>query len=131
MREAARSSAPLVHDSRFSAGMSANGRSLVQARVTLREKPSVSLACSIAGLWGGDIFPRLSAGMHDKPAVDELVRCISNHLLITNIRIGEGELNFPESLWRGVLGAAESRARMSILVFLFRHRYRGLADLSA
>jgi hypothetical protein len=35
--------------------------------------------------------------MHDKPAVDELVRCVPNHLLITNIWIGEGELNFPEA----------------------------------
>ena len=47
--------------------------------------------------WDGDIFPRLSAGLHDKPAVDELVRCVSDHLLITNIWIGEGELNFPEA----------------------------------
>ena len=35
--------------------------------------------------------------MHDKPAVDELVRCVTNHLLITNIWIGEGELDFPEA----------------------------------
>jgi acetoacetate decarboxylase len=31
----------------------------------------------------------LSAGLHAKPAVDELVRCVSDHLRITNIRIGE------------------------------------------
>jgi hypothetical protein len=42
-------------------------------------------------------FPRLSAGMHDKPAVDELVRCAPDHLAITNIWISEGELNFPEA----------------------------------
>jgi len=42
-------------------------------------------------------FPRLSAGMHDKPAVDELVRCVPDHLLLTNIWIGEGALNFPEA----------------------------------
>ena len=35
--------------------------------------------------------------MHDKPAVDELVRCVSDHLLITNIWTGEGELSFPEA----------------------------------
>src|SRR3984885_6324885 len=40
---------------------------------------------------------RFSACMHEKPAVDELVRCVSDHLLITNIWIGEGELSFPEA----------------------------------
>jgi hypothetical protein len=65
--------------------MSAHGRLLVQARVTLRKKQSILSAYSIAGLW--DNFPRLSAGMHDKPAVDELVRWVSGHLLITNIWI--------------------------------------------
>jgi acetoacetate decarboxylase len=35
--------------------------------------------------------------MHDKPAVDELVRCVPDHLLLTNIWIGEGALNFPEA----------------------------------
>jgi hypothetical protein len=29
--------------------------------------------------------------------VDELVRCVSDHRLITNIWIGEGELHFPEA----------------------------------
>jgi acetoacetate decarboxylase len=29
--------------------------------------------------------------------VDELVRCVSDHLLTTNIWIGEGELDFPEA----------------------------------
>jgi hypothetical protein len=35
--------------------------------------------------------------MHDKPAVDELVRCVADHLLITNIWVGEGELSFSEA----------------------------------
>jgi len=60
---ASAASAPLAHDSRFSACMSAHGRLLVQARVTLREKAERLLACSIDGLWDGDIFrgcPRLA-----------------------------------------------------------------------
>jgi acetoacetate decarboxylase len=77
--------------------MSAHGRLLVEARVTLREK-----AESLVGLLDRRIvrrryFPRLSAGMRDKPAVDELVRCVLDRLLITNIWIGEGELNLPEA----------------------------------
>jgi len=46
---------------------------------------------------GRRYFPRLSAGLHERPAVDELVGSVSNHLMITNIWIGEGELNFPEA----------------------------------
>jgi acetoacetate decarboxylase len=90
-------SAPLAHDSRFSACMSAHGRLLVQARVTLREKAERLVGLLDRQIVGRRYFPRLSAGLHDKPAVDELVRCVSDHLLITNIWIGEGELNFPEA----------------------------------
>jgi hypothetical protein len=90
-------SAPLVHDGRFSACMSAHGRLLVQARVTLRERAERLVGLLDRQIVGRRYFPRLSAGMHEKPAVDELVRCISNHVLITNIWIGESELNFPEA----------------------------------
>jgi acetoacetate decarboxylase len=90
-------SAPLVHDGRFSACMSAHGRLLVQARVTLRKKAERLVGLLDRPIVGRRYFPRLSVGMHDKPAVDELVRCISNHLLITNIWIGESALNFPEA----------------------------------
>jgi acetoacetate decarboxylase len=90
-------SAPLVHDGRFSACMSAHGRLLVQARVTLRQKVERLAGLLDRRIVGRRYFPRLSSGMHDRPAVDEFVRCTSDHLLITNIWIGEGELNFPEA----------------------------------
>ena len=90
-------SAPLVHNGRFSASMSAHGRLLAQARLTLREKAERLVGLLDRPIVGRRYFPRLCAGMHDKPAVDELVRCISDHLVITNIWIGEGELSFPEA----------------------------------
>jgi hypothetical protein len=90
-------SAPLVHDGRFAACMSAHGRLLVQARVTLRERAERLVGLLDRPIVGRRYFPQLCAGMHDKPAVDELVRCVSKHLLITNIWIGEGELSFPEA----------------------------------
>jgi hypothetical protein len=90
-------SAPLVHDGRLSACMSAQGRLLVQARVTLREKVERLVGVLDRRIVGRRYFPRLSAGMHDKPAVDELVRCVSNHLLITDVWIGAAELEFPEA----------------------------------
>jgi Acetoacetate decarboxylase (ADC) len=89
--------APFVQNSRLSAGMSAHGRLLVQARAILREKVDRLAGLLDRRIVGRRYFPRLSAGMHDKPAVDELVRCISKHLMITNIWIGEGKLNFPEA----------------------------------
>ena len=90
-------SGPLAHDGRFSACMSAHGRLLVQARVTLRERAERVVGLFDRRIVGRRYFPRLSAGMHDRPAVDELVRVVANHFLITNIWIGEGELNFPEA----------------------------------
>src|SRR5207244_11975551 len=84
-------------NSRFAACMSAHGRLLVQARVTLREKVDRLVGLLDRRVVGRRYFPRLSAGMHDKPAVDELVRSVSDRLLITNIWSGEGELSFPEA----------------------------------
>ncbi|WP_143046755.1 hypothetical protein [Bradyrhizobium erythrophlei] len=88
-------SAQLVHDGRFSACISAHGRLLVQASVILREKAERLVGLLDRRIVGRRYFPRLSVGMHEKPAVDELVRCISDHLLITNVWIGEAE--FPEA----------------------------------
>jgi hypothetical protein len=90
-------SARLAHDSRFSACVSAHGRLLVQARITLREKAERLVGLLDRGIVGRRYFPRLSAGLHDKPAVDELVRSVWDHLLITDIWMGEGELSFPEA----------------------------------
>ena len=70
---------------------------LVQAHGTLREKAEHLIGLLDHQIVGPRHFPRLSAGMHDKPAVDELVRCVSDQLLITNIWTGEGDLNFPEA----------------------------------
>ena len=90
-------SAPLVNGARFSACMSAHGRLLVQARVTLREKAERLAGLLDRRIVGRRYFPRLCAAMHDKPAVDELVRCISNQPLVTNIWVGESEISFPEA----------------------------------
>jgi hypothetical protein len=94
---ASAASAPLAHDSRFSASMSAHGQLLVQACITLRERADCLGGLLDHRIVGRRYFPRLSAGLHDEPAVDELVRCVSDHLLTTNIWIGEGKLNFPEA----------------------------------
>jgi hypothetical protein len=94
---ASMASAPLVHDGRFSAGMSAHGRLPVRAHITLREKAECLVGLLDRRIVGRRYFPRLSAGLHDKPAADKLVRCVADHVLITNIWMGEGELDFPEA----------------------------------
>jgi Acetoacetate decarboxylase (ADC) len=94
---ASAASASLAQDSRFAASMSAHGRLLVQARVTLREKAERLVGLLDRRIVGRRYFPRLSSGLQDRPAVDELVRCVSDHLRVTDIWIGAGELNFPEA----------------------------------
>ena len=88
---------PLANRCKLAACASAHGQLLAHATVVLREE-----AAHLAGLLDRSIvarryFPRLSAGVHYKPIVDELVRCISDDILITNIWIGEGDLVFPEA----------------------------------
>jgi Acetoacetate decarboxylase (ADC) len=90
-------SASLVHDGRLSACVSAHGRLLVQARVTLREKAERLVGLFDRRIVGRRYFPRLSAGLHDKPAVDELVQCVSDQPSIADIWTGAGELEFPEA----------------------------------
>jgi hypothetical protein len=90
-------SPPLARNSRFAGCVSAHGQLLAEACVTLREKVD-----RIAGLFDRPIvarryFPRLSAGLHDRPAVDELVLCIMDNILVTNGWIGSAELSFPEA----------------------------------
>jgi hypothetical protein len=90
-------SPPLARNSRFAGCLSAHGQQLAEALVVLHEKVD-----RLAGLFDRPIvarryFPRLSAGAHDKPAVDELVLCIMDNILVTNGWIGSGELSFPEA----------------------------------
>ncbi|ULJ75867.1 acetoacetate decarboxylase family protein [Rhizobium gallicum] len=91
-------SAPLANNKRFAACISAHGQLLAQAHITLRERSE-----NLAGLLDRPIvtrryFPRFSAGGRETPAVDELVRSISENMVFTNIWIGEGALAFPETL---------------------------------
>jgi hypothetical protein len=90
-------SPPLARNSRFAACLSAHGQPLAEGRVVLHDKVD-----QLAGLFDRPIvvrryFPRLSAGAHDNPVVDELVLCVMDNIEITNGWIGSGELSFPEA----------------------------------
>ena len=90
-------SSPLAGNSKFAARMSSNGQLLARARITLHEKAAHLAGLLDRGIVGRRHFPRLCVGMHNRPVVDELVRCVSNDLLITDIWMGAGELDFPEA----------------------------------
>jgi hypothetical protein len=90
-------SAPLANNSRFAASISAHGQLLAQARVTLRERSDHLVGLLDRPIVTRRYFPRFSAGTCDKPAVDELVRCVLENVVITNIWVGEGALAFPET----------------------------------
>jgi hypothetical protein len=90
-------SAPVANNGRFAGCVSAHGRLLAEARVTLRERADRLVGLLDRPIVARRYFPRLSAGAHDRPVVDEMVRCIMDDLLITNLWTGDGELSFPEA----------------------------------
>jgi hypothetical protein len=96
---AARSAASpaLARNSRFAGCVSAHGQLLAEARVVLHKKVDRFLGLFDRPIVARRYFPRLSAGMHDKPVVDELVLCIMDNILITEGWVGSGELCFPEA----------------------------------
>jgi acetoacetate decarboxylase len=88
--------APVQGGSSFGASASAHGQRLVTARVTLREPvpdPTVMFNRPTVNL---RYFPRLSAGQHDNPAVNELVMCITDNQRIVDLWFGDADLRFPE-----------------------------------
>jgi Acetoacetate decarboxylase (ADC) len=96
---AARSAASpaLARNSRFAGCVSAHGQLLAEARVVLHKKVDRFLGLFDRPIVARRYFPRLSAGMHEKPVVDELVLCIMDNILITEGWVGSGELCFPEA----------------------------------
>jgi acetoacetate decarboxylase len=101
--------APVAPGSRFGASLSAHGQRLAEARITLRKpvgngrsllsRPTVLLR----------YFPRLVAGCHDKPAVNELAMSITDNLTVAEAWIGEGELHLPEAQGEELHALAPSR----------------------
>jgi Acetoacetate decarboxylase (ADC) len=94
---ASAASAPSVSNGRFAASVSAHGQLLARAQITLRERADNLLGLLDRPIVARRYFPRLCAGMHDAPALDELVRCVMDDVMIVNIWIGEGALDFPEA----------------------------------
>ena len=87
---------PAAHGRRFAGSLSAHGVRLAEARVKLEQpEPDVTKIFSRPTV-NVRYFPRLAAGEHDKPAVNELVMSITDNLRIVDMWTGEGEIQLPE-----------------------------------
>jgi hypothetical protein len=94
---ASAAAAPVVPGGRFGASLSAHGERLAEACITLRKPVENGLSLLTRPTVLLRYFPRLAAGYHDKPAVDELAMSITDDLTVANAWVGEGELHFPDA----------------------------------
>ncbi len=85
--------APLVGPGgRFGATLAAKDRRLIEAQVCLREQTDTLPSPSFAKAVNTRLFPELSAGKHEQPAVHELVQLKSRDVRISPIWTGEAEM---------------------------------------
>jgi acetoacetate decarboxylase len=101
--------APVAAGGRFGASLSAHGQRLAEARITLLKPVKNGLSFLSRPTVLLRYFPRLAAGYHDKPAVDELAMSITDNLTVAEAWIGEGELNLPEAQGEELHTLAPSR----------------------
>jgi acetoacetate decarboxylase len=101
--------APVAAGGRFGASLSAHGQRLAEARITLRKPVENGLSLLRRPTVLLRYFPRLAAGYHDKPAVDELTMSITDNLTVAEAWTGEGELNLPEAQGEELHSLAPSR----------------------
>jgi acetoacetate decarboxylase len=89
--------APVAAGTRFAATASASGQRLARAEVRLEQAVADVSKLSIAGRPVVNLryFPRLAAGEHQTPAVNELVMSIMDNAQIADVWSGEGKLTFP------------------------------------
>jgi acetoacetate decarboxylase len=101
--------APVAAGGRFGASLSSHGQRLAEARITLRKPVENGLSLLSRPTVLLRYFPRLAAGYHDKPAVDELTMSITDNLTVAEAWTGEGELNLPEAQGEELHSLAPSR----------------------
>lgn len=77
---------------RFGATLAVKDRRLVEAVVTLREQTTQLPNPTFAGAINTRYFPELIAGMHDRPAVHELVQLKSRDVAVSTVWKGDAEL---------------------------------------
>ncbi|QBR02097.1 acetoacetate decarboxylase family protein [Paraburkholderia pallida] len=89
--------APVAAGSRFGASLSAHGERLAEARITLRQPVADPKSLLARPTVNRRYFASLAAGLHDKPAVDELVLSVTDNLSVADAWAGDAELLFPDA----------------------------------
>ncbi len=89
--------APIARDTKFGASLSAHGQRLAEGRLTLKEAIDKPPAALLRPTVLRRYFPRLTAGRHDDPAVNELVMAVTEDLKVVGAWTGEANLNLPEA----------------------------------
>ena len=89
--------APIAAGTRFAATAAAAGQRLDRAEIKLEKAIEDVSKLSIAGRPVVNLryFPRLAAGQHETPAVNELVLSVMDNAQIAGVWTGEGKLSFP------------------------------------
>ncbi len=89
--------APVAAGTRFAATASAAGQRLARAEVKLEAPVADVSKLSLAGRPVVNLryFPRLAAGQHETPAVNELVLSVMDNAQIAGVWSGEGQLSLP------------------------------------
>jgi acetoacetate decarboxylase len=89
--------APLAKGSRFGASVAAHGERLATARIQLDEKVANPATVFNRPTTMRRYFPRLSAGYHESPAVDELTMSLTDNLAIVDVWAASAELQISET----------------------------------
>jgi hypothetical protein len=90
--------APITSGTKFGASLSSHGERLAEGRVTLHQAIGRAPAALLRPPVNRRNFPRLTAGQHNKPAVDELTLAVIDNLILIDIWVGSADLIFPEAL---------------------------------
>ena len=85
----------LAAGSKFAGSLSAAGQRLAEGVVTLREPVKNPATLSQRPVINLLHFPRLAAGMHNNPAIHELVENVPHDLKIEQAWIGNGTISLP------------------------------------
>jgi Acetoacetate decarboxylase (ADC) len=88
--------APLARGTRLGASLSSHGERLAEGRIKLGEPINTPPAALLRPTVNRRYFPRLTAGRHDDPAVNELVMAVTDDLNVVGAWLGDAELKLPE-----------------------------------
>ena len=87
--------APICQGARFGVSASAHGQRLAEGRVTLQREAASPPATLLRPAVNRRYFPRLAAGRHEDPAIDELVMAVHDEVKVVGTWAGDAELAFP------------------------------------